>query len=66
MFIFAHKTETPLSTYTDSYRVPVVRKHIYQEPSVQQWTPNERISKVIRPGVSVDEPLRRKEGMGGD
>uniref|UniRef100_A0A670Z401 Sperm microtubule inner protein 6 n=1 Tax=Pseudonaja textilis TaxID=8673 RepID=A0A670Z401_PSETE len=34
MFLFAHKTETPLSTYTDSYRVPVVRKHIYEDPPI--------------------------------
>ncbi|XP_034262301.1 sperm microtubule inner protein 6 isoform X3 [Pantherophis guttatus] len=56
MFIFAHKTETPLSTYTDSYRVPVVRKHIYEEPSVEQWTPNEHISKGLTI-PKVDHPL---------
>uniref|UniRef100_A0A8C6Y7T2 Sperm microtubule inner protein 6 n=1 Tax=Naja naja TaxID=35670 RepID=A0A8C6Y7T2_NAJNA len=56
MFLFAHKTETPLSTYTDSYRVPVVRKHIYDEPSVKEWSPNERITKGLTI-PRVDQPI---------
>uniref|UniRef100_A0A8C5RT87 Sperm microtubule inner protein 6 n=1 Tax=Laticauda laticaudata TaxID=8630 RepID=A0A8C5RT87_LATLA len=56
MFLFAHKTETPLSTYTDSYRVPVVRKHIYEEPSVKEWSPNEHITKGLTI-PRVDQPI---------
>uniref|UniRef100_A0A8D2LLU8 Chromosome 9 open reading frame 24 n=1 Tax=Varanus komodoensis TaxID=61221 RepID=A0A8D2LLU8_VARKO len=34
MFIFSHKTATPISTYTDSYRIPRRTKESYTEPSL--------------------------------
>uniref|UniRef100_A0A8D2LP56 Chromosome 9 open reading frame 24 n=1 Tax=Varanus komodoensis TaxID=61221 RepID=A0A8D2LP56_VARKO len=35
MFIFSHKTATPISTYTDSYRIPRRTKESYTEPSLR-------------------------------
>uniref|UniRef100_A0A8D2LMR0 Chromosome 9 open reading frame 24 n=1 Tax=Varanus komodoensis TaxID=61221 RepID=A0A8D2LMR0_VARKO len=39
MFIFSHKTATPISTYTDSYRIPRRTKESYTEPSPCAWLP---------------------------
>ncbi|XP_053154899.1 spermatid-specific manchette-related protein 1 isoform X2 [Hemicordylus capensis] len=49
MFIFAHKTSTPLSTYTDSYRAPRRTKDNYEEPSFKAWEQN----KYITQGLTV-------------
>uniref|UniRef100_A0A8D2LN83 Chromosome 9 open reading frame 24 n=1 Tax=Varanus komodoensis TaxID=61221 RepID=A0A8D2LN83_VARKO len=46
MFIFSHKTATPISTYTDSYRIPRRTKESYTEPSLRLGGVSNCISKV--------------------
>uniref|UniRef100_A0ACB8EPG9 Uncharacterized protein n=1 Tax=Sphaerodactylus townsendi TaxID=933632 RepID=A0ACB8EPG9_9SAUR len=47
MFLFAHKTSTPISTYKDSYRVPCLTKESYSEPSLKAWTDQLPLSKGL-------------------
>lgn len=46
MFLFAHKTKTPISTYTESYRPPQSMMHNYKEPLSNTWKKNEFITEV--------------------
>ncbi|XP_060617117.2 sperm microtubule inner protein 6 isoform X3 [Anolis sagrei] len=56
MFIFSHKTETPISTYTDSYRPPRSTKDNYHEPSYEAFETNKFISKGLTV-PRVDHPI---------
>ncbi|XP_007498933.1 spermatid-specific manchette-related protein 1 isoform X3 [Monodelphis domestica] len=47
MFLFAHKTKTPISTYTDSYRAPASIKQDYKDPPLWAWEEN----KFVSPGL---------------
>ncbi|XP_044513183.1 spermatid-specific manchette-related protein 1 [Gracilinanus agilis] len=47
MFLFAHKTKTPISTYTDSYRAPSSIKQDYKDPPLWAWEEN----KFVSPGL---------------
>lgn len=46
MFIFAHKTDTPISTYRDSYRVPCRTDNSYKEPNLSMGDMSHLVSKV--------------------
>ncbi|XP_051821902.1 spermatid-specific manchette-related protein 1 isoform X1 [Antechinus flavipes] len=48
MFLFAHKTKTPLSTYADSYRHPATIKQDYKDPPLWAWEENKFITKGLR------------------
>ncbi|KAH0627772.1 hypothetical protein JD844_008096 [Phrynosoma platyrhinos] len=56
MFVFAHKTDTPISTYTESYRAPRVTKENYQEPSLRIFEENSRLAKGLTV-PRVDHPV---------
>ncbi|KAL8204193.1 UNVERIFIED_CONTAM: hypothetical protein K2H54_068726 [Gekko kuhli] len=47
MFLFAHRGDTPISTYTDSYRVPCLTKESYTEPSLKSWDVEAPLSKGL-------------------
>uniref|UniRef100_A0A8C3STS9 Chromosome 9 open reading frame 24 n=1 Tax=Chelydra serpentina TaxID=8475 RepID=A0A8C3STS9_CHESE len=49
MFLFAHKTKTPISTYTESYRPPGTVKQTYREPPFTLLEEN----KFITEGLTV-------------
>lgn len=47
MFLFAHKTKTPISTYADSFRPPNTMKKNFEEvPSMTLWSENKFITQV--------------------
>ncbi|XP_013378425.1 PREDICTED: spermatid-specific manchette-related protein 1 isoform X5 [Chinchilla lanigera] len=48
MFLFSHKTKTPISTYTDSYRAPTSIKEVYKDPPLWAWEAN----KFLTPGLT--------------
>ncbi|KFO35336.1 hypothetical protein H920_03209 [Fukomys damarensis] len=48
MFLFSHKTKTPISTYTDSYRAPTSIKEVYKDPPLWAWEAN----KFVTPGLT--------------
>ncbi|XP_043834917.1 spermatid-specific manchette-related protein 1 isoform X1 [Dromiciops gliroides] len=48
MFLFAHKTKTPISTYTDSYRPPSSIKQDYKDPPLWAWEENKFVSKGLK------------------
>ncbi|XP_074136335.1 sperm microtubule inner protein 6 isoform X3 [Sminthopsis crassicaudata] len=48
MFLFAHKTKTPISTYADSYRHPATIKQDYKDPPLWAWEENKFITKGLR------------------
>lgn len=50
MFLFSRKTKTPISTYTDSYRVPTSIKEVYKDPSLRVWEVNKFVTRVSRYG----------------
>ncbi|EMP29434.1 Putative protein C9orf24 like protein [Chelonia mydas] len=49
MFLFARKTKTPISTYTDSYRAPNSMRKTFQEPPMTLWSEN----KFVTEGLTV-------------
>uniref|UniRef100_A0A674IWW1 Sperm microtubule inner protein 6 n=1 Tax=Terrapene triunguis TaxID=2587831 RepID=A0A674IWW1_9SAUR len=52
MFLFAHKTKTPISTYTESYRPPCTVKQTYRERPLTLWEENKFITEgLTRPRV---------------
>ncbi|XP_033020142.1 spermatid-specific manchette-related protein 1 [Lacerta agilis] len=56
MFLFANKTKTPISTYTDSYRAPNTMKKTYDEAPLALWSEN----KFVTQGLTVpriDHPI---------
>ncbi|XP_042311284.1 spermatid-specific manchette-related protein 1 isoform X2 [Sceloporus undulatus] len=56
MFLFARKTKTPISTYTDSYRPPNTLKKTFEDPPLALWSEN----KFITQGLTVprvDHPV---------
>ncbi|XP_034262300.1 sperm microtubule inner protein 6 isoform X1 [Pantherophis guttatus] len=56
MFLFATKTKTPISTYTDSYRPPNTMKKAFEEAPMTLWSEN----KFVTQGLTipkVDHPL---------
>lgn len=48
MFLFAHKTKTPISTYADSFRPPNTMKKTFEEAPVAMWTENKFVTQVKR------------------
>ncbi|KAM9207167.1 sperm microtubule inner protein 6 [Dugong dugon] len=48
MFLFSHKTKTPISTYSDSYRAPTSIKEVYKDPPLWAWEAN----KFVTPGLT--------------
>ncbi|XP_074052684.1 sperm microtubule inner protein 6 isoform X4 [Macrotis lagotis] len=48
MFLFAHKTKTPISTYTDSFRPPSSIKQDYKDPPLWAWEENKFISRGLK------------------
>nr|XP_020822636.1 spermatid-specific manchette-related protein 1 isoform X3 [Phascolarctos cinereus] len=48
MFLFAPKTKTPISTYTDSYRPPASIKQDYKDPPLWAWEENKFVSKGLK------------------
>ncbi|XP_062828712.1 sperm microtubule inner protein 6 isoform X1 [Anolis carolinensis] len=56
MFLFARKTRTPISTYTDSYRPPNTLKKTFEDPPLALWSEN----KFLTQGLTVprvDHPI---------
>nr|XP_010965702.1 spermatid-specific manchette-related protein 1 [Camelus bactrianus] len=53
MFLFSHKTKTPISTYSDSYRAPTSIKEVYKDPPLWAWEAN----KFVTPGLT--QTMRR-------
>uniref|UniRef100_A0A8C3H8F1 Sperm microtubule inner protein 6 n=1 Tax=Chrysemys picta bellii TaxID=8478 RepID=A0A8C3H8F1_CHRPI len=52
MFLFARKTKTPISTYTDSYRAPNSMRKTFQEPPNTLWKENKFVTEgLTRPRV---------------
>ncbi|XP_060092445.1 sperm microtubule inner protein 6 isoform X1 [Heteronotia binoei] len=49
MFLFARKTKTPISTYTDSYRPPNSVKKAFEDPPLALWSEN----KFVTQGLTV-------------
>ncbi|XP_055973333.1 sperm microtubule inner protein 6 isoform X2 [Sorex fumeus] len=47
MFLFSRKTKTPISTYTDSYRVPTSIKEVYKDPSLRVWEANKSVTRGL-------------------
>uniref|UniRef100_A0A452J581 Uncharacterized protein n=1 Tax=Gopherus agassizii TaxID=38772 RepID=A0A452J581_9SAUR len=47
MFLFAHKTKTPISTYTESYRPPCTVKQTYRERPFTLWEENKFITEGL-------------------
>uniref|UniRef100_A0A7M4F9W6 Sperm microtubule inner protein 6 n=1 Tax=Crocodylus porosus TaxID=8502 RepID=A0A7M4F9W6_CROPO len=47
MFLFAPKTKTPISTYTESYRQPRSMMHNYKEPLSKTWKKNKFITEGL-------------------
>uniref|UniRef100_A0A8C8S7B4 Chromosome 9 open reading frame 24 n=1 Tax=Pelusios castaneus TaxID=367368 RepID=A0A8C8S7B4_9SAUR len=47
MFLFSHKTKTPVSTYTDSYRSPCTVKQTYRERPFTLWEENKFITEGL-------------------
>uniref|UniRef100_A0A8C0ZY96 Spermatid-specific manchette-related protein 1 n=1 Tax=Castor canadensis TaxID=51338 RepID=A0A8C0ZY96_CASCN len=54
MFLFSHKTKTPISTYSDSYRAPTSIKEVYKDPPLWAWEAN----KFVTPGLT--QTMRRR------
>ncbi|XP_072462468.1 sperm microtubule inner protein 6 isoform X2 [Notamacropus eugenii] len=48
MFLFAHKTKTPISTYTDSYRPPASIKQDYKDPPLWAWEENKFVTQGLK------------------
>nr|XP_058928816.1 LOW QUALITY PROTEIN: spermatid-specific manchette-related protein 1 [Kogia breviceps] len=48
MFLFSHKTKTPISTYSDSYRAPASIKEVYKDPPLWAWKAN----RFVTPGLT--------------
>ncbi|KAB0391885.1 hypothetical protein E2I00_013042 [Balaenoptera physalus] len=48
MFLFSHKTKTPISTYSDSYRAPTSIKEVYKDPPLWAWEAN----RFVTPGLT--------------
>lgn len=46
MFLFAHKTKTPISTYADSFRPPNTMKKTFEEAPVTMWSENKFVTQV--------------------
>ncbi|XP_038600102.1 spermatid-specific manchette-related protein 1 isoform X2 [Tachyglossus aculeatus] len=64
MFLFAHKTKTPISTYTDSYRVPSSIKQTYEEPPLKVWEENKFVTQgLTRMAMKKPVELRPLEGV---
>ncbi|KAJ7335140.1 hypothetical protein JRQ81_013081 [Phrynocephalus forsythii] len=51
MFLFARKTKTPISTYTDSYRPPNTLKKTFEEQPLALWTENKFITQGQYPAL---------------
>ncbi|XP_028916199.2 spermatid-specific manchette-related protein 1 isoform X2 [Ornithorhynchus anatinus] len=64
MFLFAHKTKTPTSTYTDSYRVPSSIKQSYEEPPLKAWEENKFVTQGLTQ-IATKKPVEQRllEGM---
>ncbi|XP_026543317.1 spermatid-specific manchette-related protein 1 [Notechis scutatus] len=45
MFLFATKTKTPISTYTDSYRPPNTMKKAFEEAPMTLWSENKFVTQ---------------------
>nr|XP_012318592.1 spermatid-specific manchette-related protein 1 [Aotus nancymaae] len=48
MYLFSHKTKTPISTYSESYRAPTSMKEVYKDPPLWAWEAN----KFLTPGLT--------------
>ncbi|XP_067600738.1 sperm microtubule inner protein 6 isoform X2 [Pseudorca crassidens] len=48
MFLFSHKTKTPISTYSDSYKDPTSIKEGYKDPPLWAWEAN----RFVTPGLT--------------
>ncbi|XP_049627031.1 spermatid-specific manchette-related protein 1 [Suncus etruscus] len=57
MFLFSHKTKTPISTYTDSYRVPTSIKEVYKDPSLRVWEVNKFVTRGLTQRMQHPENL---------
>ncbi|XP_047380816.1 spermatid-specific manchette-related protein 1 [Sciurus carolinensis] len=47
MFLFSHKTKTPISTYSDSYRAPTSIKEVYKDPPLWAWEANKFVTRGL-------------------
>lgn len=59
MFLFSHKTKTPISTYSDSYRDPTSIKEGYKDPPLWAWEANRFVTPVsseLGRGLGGEQP----------
>ena len=64
MFLFSHKTKTPIRTYSDSYRAPTSIKEVYKDPPLWAWEANKFVTPVSEElGWGVGSGAGRPECM---